>query len=172
MTQPYGLHQMKILEGISADEIDTVRRLCEEVTYPVDTELAFDGADAKFVFLLRKGRAELIARHPKTDEKVVIARKEPGETMGFSSLIQPYQMNFVIRCLEACEMYRIPRARLMQEQRRNPDLYEKLRHRIAKHVFPNLQKALDRLQEQDAQGSWYPQEEDLDTPGPREGEIL
>jgi len=163
---------MKIFEDIPADEIDPIRRLCEEVTYPYDTELAFDGEEAKFVFLLRKGKTELIARHPKTSKKVVIARKKPGETMGFSSLIQPYQLNFIIRCLETCEMYRIPRARLMQEQRRNPDLYEKLRHRIAKHVFPNLQKALDKLQDESGQESWYPQEEDLDSPGPGGGEIL
>ncbi len=92
--------------------------------------------------------------------------------MGFSSLIQPYQLNFIIRCLENCEMYRIPRARLMQEQRRNPALYEKLRHRIAKHVFPNLQKALDKLQEEEGQESWYPQEEDLEPSGTKEGDIL
>ncbi len=172
MMPPLELDQMKILEGIPAEEIDPIRRLCEEVTYPYDTELAFDGEDAKFVFLLRKGKTELVARNPKTGAKVVIARKKPGETMGFSSLVQPYQMSFVIRCLEDCQMYRIPRARLMQEQRRNPNLYEKLRHRIARHVFPNLQKALDRLQDNEAQESWYPQEEDLDSSGPREGEIL
>lgn len=172
MTPPLELEQMKIFEGIPAAELDPVRRLCEEVFYPYDTELAFDGEDAKFVFLLRQGRTELVARHPKTAAKVVIAKKRPGETMGFSSLVQPYQMSFVIRCLEDCQMYRIPRARLMQEQRRNPDLYEKLRHRIAVHVFPNLQEALDRLQDPSGQESWYPQEEDLDSPGPRDGEIL
>jgi signal-transduction protein with cAMP-binding, CBS, and nucleotidyltransferase domain len=172
MTTPFGLHQMKIFEGIPSNELDPIRKLCEEVVYPYDTELAFDGDDSKFVFLLRKGKTELIARHPETSKKVVIARKEPGETMGFSSLIQPYQLNFIIHCLETCEMYRIPRARLLQEQRRNPTLYEKLRHRIAKHVFPNLQKALDKLQEESSQESWYPQEEDLDSPGPKDGEIL
>jgi signal-transduction protein with cAMP-binding, CBS, and nucleotidyltransferase domain len=172
MTTPFGLHQMKILEDIPADEIEPIQRLCEEVLYPYDTELSFDGEDAKYVFLLRSGKTELVARHPKTSRKVVIARKNPGETMGFSSLIQPYQLNFIIRCLENCEMYRIPRARLMQEQRRNPALYEKLRHRIAKHVFPNLQKALDKLQEEEGQESWYPQEEDLEPSGTKEGDIL
>jgi len=163
---------MKIFEDISPDEIEPIGRLCEEVSYPHDTELAYDGEDAKYVFLLRKGKTELVARHVKTGQKVVIARKGPGDTMGFSSLIQPYQMNFIIRCLETCDMYRIPRARLLQEQRRNPDLYEKLRHRIATHVFPNLKKALDRLQEETAPESWYPQEEDLDSSGPPEGDIL
>ena len=172
MTPPLELKQMKILEDIPAGEVEPIRRLCEEVSYPYDTELAYDGEDAKFVFLLRSGKTELTARHPKTGRKVVIARKEPGETMGFSSLIQPYQLNFIIRCLENCEMYRIPRARLMQEQRRNPALYEKLRHRIAKHVFPNLQKALDRLQEEQGQESWYPQAEDLEAAGNKEGDIL
>jgi len=172
MTTTLELHQMKILEGLPPDEIETIRRLCEEVFYPYDTELAFDGEEAKYVFLLRSGRTELVARNPRTGRNVVIARKQPGDTMGFSSLIQPYQMNFIIRCLEDCALYRIPRARLMQEQRRNPALYEKLRHSIAKHVFPNLEKALDRMQEQQGQESWYPQAEDLEGTGTKEGDIL
>ena len=170
--KPFELLQMKIFEDIPPDELEPIRKLCEEVSYPYETELAFDADDAKFVFLLRSGRTELIARHPATSHKIVIAKKEPGETMGFSSLIQPYQINFVIRCLEDVEMYRIPRGRLLQEQRRHPGLYEKLRHRIAKHVFPNLEKALEKLQHDEDHHSWYPQEEDLDTPGPKEGEIL
>ena len=167
-----GLGQMKILEGIPPEEFAPIQRLCEEVFYPVDTELAFDGEDAKHVFLLRKGATELVARNPKTGQKVVIARKGPGETMGFSSLIQPYQMNFTIHCIQDCHMYRIPRARLLQEQRRNPALYEKLRLRIAKYVFPNLEKALEKLQSTSEDESWYPQEEDLDSPGPKDGDIL
>jgi CRP-like cAMP-binding protein len=81
-------------------------------------------------------------------------------------------MDFTIRCLEDCHLYRIPRARLLQEFKRNPKLFEKVRHRIAKHVFPNLQKALEKLQDKGDQESWYPQEEDLGSSGPKEGEIL
>jgi len=167
-----GFSQMKIFEGFAPEECAPIEKLCEEVFYPHDTELAFDGEDAKYVFLLRKGATELVTRHPKTGRKIVIARKGPGDTMGFSSLIQPYQLSFTIRCLEDCHMFRIPRARFFQEQKRVPALFEKLRHRIAKHVFPNLEKALDRLQEESAQQSWYPQEDDLDSVGPKEGEIL
>ena len=170
--KPFGLQQMKILEGMSADELAPIQRFCEEVFYPYDTVLAFDGEEAKYVFLLRKGKTELVARHPKSGQKVVIAQKVPGETMGFSSLIQPYQLDFTIRCLEDCHLYRIPRARLLQEFRRNPKLFEKVRHRIAKYVFPNLEKALEKLQAPEDQESWYPQEEDLGPSGPKEGEIL
>jgi len=170
--KPFGLQHMKILEGMSADELAPIQRFCEEVFYPYDTVLAFDGDEAKYVFLLRKGKTELVARHPKSGQKVVIAQKVPGETMGFSSLIQPYQLDFTIRCLEDCHLYRIPRARLLQEFRRNPKLFEKVRHRIAKHVFPNLEKALEKLQAPEDQESWYPQEEDLGPSGPKEGEIL
>ena len=170
--KPFGLHQMKILENMPPDELDPIQRFCEEIFYPFDTVLAFDGEEAKYVFLLRKGKTELVARHPKTGRKVIIAQKKPGETMGFSSLIQPYQMDFTIRCLEDCHLYRIPRARLLQEFKRNPKLFEKVRHRIAKHVFPNLEKALEKLQEQEDPGSWYPQEEDLGPSGPTEGDIL
>lgn len=169
--KPFGLSQMKILEGLTPDEIEPIRRFCEEVFYPFDTALAFDGQEAKYVFLLRSGRTELVARHPKSGQKVMIAKKQPGETMGFSSLIQPYQMDFTIHCLEDCHLYRIPRARLLQEFRRNPKLFEKVRHRIAKHVFPSVEKALERLQERE-EGSWYPQEEDLGPSGPKEGDIL
>ena len=170
--KPYGLDQMKILEDITPEEIEPIQRFCEEVFYPFDTVLAFDGEEAKYVFLLRQGSTELVARHPKTGQKVIIAQKQPGETMGFSSLIQPYQMDFTIRCLEDCHMYRIPRARLLQEFKRNPKLFEKVRHAIAKHVFPNLQKALEKLQDKGDQESWYPQEEDLGSSGPKEGDIL
>ena len=170
--KPFELPQMKILEQMTPDEIEPSQRFCEEVFYPFDTVLAFDGEEAKYVFLLRKGRAELVARHSKTGRKVVIAQKQPGETIGFSSLIQPYQMNFTILCLEDCYLYRIPRARLLQEFKRNPKLFEKLRHRIAKHVFPNLQKALEKLQDKEDQESWYPQEGDFGSSGPNEGEIV
>ena len=112
--KPFGLPQMKILEEMTPDDIAPIQRFCEEVFYHFDTVLAFDGEEAKYVFLLRKGRTELVARHAKTGQKVIIAQKQPGETMGFSSLIQPYQMDFTIRCLEDCHLYRIPRARLLQ----------------------------------------------------------
>lgn len=170
--KPFGLHQMKILEDMAPHDLEPIRRFCEEVFYPFDTVLAFDAEEAKYVFFLRQGTTELTARHPKTGRKVIIAQKIPGETMGFSSLIQPYQMDFTIRCLEDCHLYRIPRARLLQEFRRNPNLFEKIRHRIAKHVFPNLEKALDRLQDPEDQASWYPQEDDLGPSGPKEGDIL
>jgi len=167
-----GVSDMKIFDDIPPEERATIERLCEEVFYSYDTELSFDGEDAKYVFLLRKGSTELVARHPSSGRKVVIARKGPGETMGFSSLIQPYQLRFTIRCLEDCHLYRIPRARLLQEQRRNSALLEKLRFALAKHVFPSLEKALDKLQTEAAEESWYPQEEDLETTGTKEGEIL
>ena len=167
-----GLHQTKIFADIPTEDLAPIQRICEEVSFPYDTDLAFDGEEAKYVFFLRQGRTELVARHPKTGRKIIIAQKEPGETMGFSSLIQPYQMSFTIRCLEECHLYRIPRARLLQELRRNPGLFEKLRHRIAKHVFPNVEKALDRLQRDQDQNGWYPQEEDLDYPEPKDSDIL
>ncbi len=168
----FGLQEMKIFEEIPASDLVPIERLCEEVFYPVDTALAFEGGEAKHVFLLRAGRTKLVARNPKTGAKVVIAHKSPGETMGFSSLIQPYQMDFIIHCLEDCHLYRIPRARFLQELKRNPKLFEKIRHRIAKHVFPNLEKALERLQEDEDQESWYPQEDDMGPVDPKDGEIL
>lgn len=166
------LHEMKILEDIPAGELKPIERLCEEVFYPRDTELAFDGEDARFVFFVRQGSTELVARHPETGQKVVIARKGGGETMGFSSLIEPYHLSFTIRCLEDCHLYRIPRAQLLQTLKRNPLLFEKLRHRIAKHVFPSLEKALDTLQRAEDRGGWYPQQDDFKPSGPKEGEIL
>lgn len=169
---PLDLNQMKILEDIPAVELQPIQRLCEEVVYVHDTDLAFDGEDAKYVYLLRQGKAELIARHPETRQKIIIARKAAGETMGFSSLIDPYRMTFTIHCLEDCHLYRIPRAQLQQLLKRSPKLFEMLRHRIAKYVFPNLQKALDMLQAGHDKGSWYPQQEDLGSSGPKDGEIL
>jgi len=163
---------MKILEDIPPQDLDPIKNLCEEVFFPYDTELAFHGEEAKFVFFLRQGRTELIAKHPKSGQKVIIAQKGPGETMGFSSLIQPYFLNFTIHCLEDCHMYRMNRARLHQELRRNQALFEKLRHRMAKHIFPNLEKALGKLQEESEPESWYPQEDDMGTSGPDEGEII
>ena len=170
--KPFGLKQMKILEGIPEQDPEPIRRCCEEVFYVHDTTLAYDGDEAKYVFFLRQGRTELVARHPRTAKKVIIASKAPGETMGFSSLIEPYRMSFTIRCLEDCHLYRLPRARLLQELRRNPALFEKVRHRIAKHVFPNLEKALERLQSEEDRAIWYPQEDDMGSGGPKEGEIL
>ena len=168
----HGLANMKIFSDLAPEDLAAIEKICEEVFYCYDTELAYDGAEAKYVYLLKLGKTELIARNPKTCQKVVIAAKQPGETMGFSSLIEPYQMNFIIRCLEDCTMYRIPRARLLQELKRRPELFETVRHRIAKLVFPNVQKALDRLQQEDVQESWYPQEGDMGYSGPEDGEIV
>ena len=56
--KPFGLSQMKILEEMTPDEIAPIQRFCEEVFYPFDTVLAYDGEDAKYVFLLRQGRTE------------------------------------------------------------------------------------------------------------------
>ncbi|MEW6444046.1 MAG: cyclic nucleotide-binding domain-containing protein [bacterium] len=169
---PFELHQMKILEGIPADDLQPIRKLCEEVFYVSDTDLAFDGEDTKFVYFLRQGQTELIARHPETHHKVVIARKQAGETMGFSSLIHHYQLSFTIHCLEDCHLYRVPRARLLQSLKSSPELFEVLRHRIAKHVFPNLEQALDRIQKSGEKGGWYPHQEDLGSSEPGEGEII
>lgn len=169
---PHGLAQMKIFQDLPQEDLAAIERISEEVFYCYDTELAYDGAEAKYVYLLREGNTELVAKHPKTGQKVVIATKQPGETMGFSSLIEPYQMNFTIRCLQDCRLYRISRARLLQELKRRPELSKTLRHRLAKHVFPSLEKALDRLQQEQVEESWYPHEGDIGFSGPEEGEIL
>ncbi len=169
---PLTLQEMKIFQGLPPEGLHAIEKIAEEVSYCYDTELAFEGTDAKYVFLLREGRTELIATHPKTGKKVIIATKSPGETMGFSSLLEPYQMNFTIRCVTDCKLYRIPRARLLQELKRHPDLFEAVRHRIAQHVFPSVKKALDTLQRESSRGGWYPEEGDMDASFSEETEIL
>lgn len=169
---PLGISQMKIFQGLPQEGIAAIEKIAEEISYCYDTELAFDGTESKYVYLLREGRTELVTPHPKTGKKVVIASKKPGETMGFSSLIEPYQMSFTIRCLTDCKLYRIPKARLLQELKRRPDLFEAVRHRIAQHVFPSVKKALDTLQKDSTQGGWYPEEGDIEVSAPEEGDIL
>jgi CRP-like cAMP-binding protein len=170
--KPHGLADTKIFQGLAPEDLAAIEKICEEVFYCYDTELAYDGVESKYVYLVKEGKTELVAKHPKTGQKVVIATKGPGDTMGFSSLIQPYQMTFIIRCLDDCRLYRIPRARLLQELKRRPELFETLRHRFAKLVFPSLEKALDRLKQEEAEGSWYPHEGDMGSSGPEEGEVV
>lgn len=78
--------------GLAPDEATAFLRQCSETTYKDGTNLFMEQSDATQIYLILSGSIELRFEMPQRENAdTLIASLKPGDAVGWSVLVPPYQ---------------------------------------------------------------------------------
>jgi len=81
-----------LFKGLAPDEASTFIRKCTEATYNDGNNLFMEQSDATKLYLILKGGIELRYEMPQRENAdTTIASLKPGEAVGWSVIVPPYQ---------------------------------------------------------------------------------
>ena len=81
-----------LFKGLAPDEATAFLRKCTEETYKDGTNLFMEETDATKLYLILKGGVELRYEMPQRENAdTTIASLKPGDAVGWSAIVPPYQ---------------------------------------------------------------------------------
>ena len=83
-----------LFKGLAPDECEAFVSHCQKKVYSDQTVLFKEMGEATSLYLLIGGEVELRFAMPTEKEGGVLAIRKPGDTIGWSSLVPPYQYLF------------------------------------------------------------------------------
>jgi CRP-like cAMP-binding protein len=142
------LERSELFAGLSADQIDRVAELGEEVAYQGDEVIVREGEASDEIYVVREGMVEVLVSEgtipdvPGPPQMRPIVHLGPGQTFGEMALVDRGARSATVRCVaDGTRLYVIPRKRLLTLCDNDPrigyllmrnvasDLSFKLRHR-------------------------------------------
>ena len=80
------IKEIDLFKGIDFNIMEEITNICSEKNYTKDTVLFKQGEKAECMYILEKGTINLIIKNQGT---LVYSLSEPGEVLGWSSLVEP-----------------------------------------------------------------------------------
>lgn len=80
------IKEIDLFKGIDFNIMEEIAGICSEKKYTKDTVLFKEGDKAGCLYILEKGTVNLIIKNQGT---IVYSLSEPGEVLGWSSLVEP-----------------------------------------------------------------------------------
>ena len=87
-----------LLNGLAPDEAEVFIRHCETKVYHDQKVLFQEMSEATSLYLLVEGEIELKFQLPAQRGDAVLAVRNPGDTIGWSTLVPPYKYIFTGVC--------------------------------------------------------------------------
>ena len=93
MISPELLRRYTIFAELNDEQLKAIAMISNENTYPVETNIIDENSPAKKLFLIKEGEIDLIysGGGEGAFTYVVVGTITPGEILGVSSLIEPYE---------------------------------------------------------------------------------
>jgi CRP-like cAMP-binding protein len=121
-----------------------------------DGEVIFrEGGESTAVYILRKGAVELITLVENDFELPIATLRKPGEIVGTSALVPPYQYSLTARCtgkgtlLSICTgkgtLLSIERSALLEAMSEDRDLGYIVMTNLARYFFDKLKETRQEL---------------------------
>lgn len=86
------LFENGLFKGFAPDEAKAFLRRCSETTYKDGSNLFTEQSDATKLYLVSKGAVELrFEMHQRENVDTTIATLKPGDAVGWSVIVPPYQ---------------------------------------------------------------------------------
>jgi CRP-like cAMP-binding protein len=142
------LERSELFAGLTAEQIDRVAELGEEVAYQSDEVIVREGEASNEIYVVREGMVEVLVSEgaipdvPGPPQMRPIVHLGPGQTFGEMALVDRGARSATVRCVEdGTRLYVIPREGLLSLCDNDPrigymlmrnvasDLSFKLRHR-------------------------------------------
>lgn len=128
---------------MNTEQLGEVAMIAEEMELPRNTILFAGGEKAEALYLLEKGGIDLhyvvVDKHlPELRKDFHIGTVNPGEMLGISALIEPYELTSTAVTATPCTVLKIDASGLHQRCEKDHDLAYGLQKQIAKTAMERL----------------------------------
>lgn len=116
------LRSCEVLAGLTDEDLQQILPLCRKERYSKDTKMFSEGDEATTFYILVDGVVSLqyvICPQPEYCQDATIVLDEPGDFMGWSSLVRPSRMTASGLCLTDVELVAIDGTRLTELMERD-----------------------------------------------------
>lgn len=134
-----------LFKGLAPDEAEAFVNRCEKKVYPDQTLLFKEMTDATSLYLLIEGELELKFDMPAQKGEAVLATRKPGDAIGWSSLVPPYQYTLSGVCKGEVTVLQIDRLTMQAVFATNYHLGYIFMRNIATLSGDRLQRVQDKL---------------------------
>jgi signal transduction histidine kinase len=143
------IDQFDLFSDLPHDALDTIARLAVPSDYRTGEKLFQEDDDAEYLFLLLEGRVALEKRvqlgRTGTPRQATISVVGPGNTVGWSSLVPPYNYTSSGVCVEACRALTIRGGELRAYLDKETEIGARIYHRVASIVRSRMANATSTL---------------------------
>lgn len=95
-----------VFKELTDDEIEKIVPLCVVEEHPAGTELYKEGDSADKLYIVKKGKTALDLKNTMSPydppARMIVDMIGPGETMGWSALVEPHIFTLSCKCAEDC----------------------------------------------------------------------
>jgi signal transduction histidine kinase len=148
-TTPETIGQFDLFSDLPQQALDQIARLASASNYPLGEKLFQEDENAEYLYLLLEGKVALEKRvqlgRTGTPRQATISVVGPGNTVGWSSLVPPYNYTSTGVCLEPCLALAICGEDLRDYLERDPKIGLQIYHRVASIVRSRMTSATSTL---------------------------
>jgi len=145
MRDPVKLFEDGLFKGLAPDEAEAFVTRCEERHYRDQTMLFKEMTEATTLYLLLAGEVDLTFALPADKGDAVLAIRRPGDAIGWSSLVPPYQYSFSAVCKGEVTLLQIDRPTMQAVFATNYHLGYIFMRNIAALTGDRLHRVQDKL---------------------------
>jgi signal transduction histidine kinase len=143
------LEQFDLFSDLSDDTLAEIARLASEEVHPEGTTLFSEATSAENLYLILNGKVSLekIVQLGRTGtpRRAVISAVGPGSSIGWSSLVPPYEYTSSGICLEETKILSIPGPKLRTLMTEQPEIGSIIYHRVASIIRERMSNATGTL---------------------------
>jgi CRP-like cAMP-binding protein len=117
------LSQAEFFEGLSVEQLATIADQCEEVSCRQGEVLFRVGHKAERLYILSEGEIQISIQLSSRPERLTMSViDEPGQVLGWSALVAPYQYTASALCKTDGRLLAIDGQALMQVLKQDPTM--------------------------------------------------
>ncbi|HEY47844.1 MAG: hypothetical protein AMJ88_01555 [Anaerolineae bacterium SM23_ 63] len=143
------LERFDLFADLSNETLAQIARLTSEEVHPEGTTLFSEDASAEKLYLILNGKVSLekIVQLGRTGtpRRAVISAVGPGFTVGWSSLVPPYEYTSSGICLEETKILSIPGTKLRALMTEQPEIGSIISQRVASIIRQRMTNATGTL---------------------------
>jgi signal transduction histidine kinase len=143
------LGQFDLFTDLSDEALNEIVQLVSEEVYPEGTAIFSEDTSAKHLYLILEGKVSLEKRvqlgRTGTPRRAVISVVGPGYTIGWSSLVPPYQYTSSGICLGEAKILSIPGSKLRKLMTDQPEIGSTFNQNVAAIIRERMANATSNL---------------------------
>jgi CRP-like cAMP-binding protein len=145
MLDPVMMFADGLFKGLAPDEAEAFVARCENKRYRDQAVLFKEMTEATTLFLLLEGEVDLTFALPADKGEAVLATRKPGDAIGWSALVPPYQYTFSGVCKGEVTVLQIDRSTMQAVFATNYHLGYIFMRNIATLSGDRLHRVQDKL---------------------------
>ncbi len=143
MISPELLRRYPYFAKLTEAQLRALAMIAEKASYDAGSNLLEERQPADWLFLLIEGSIDLTYKseetyHPKASKLFQVGEVNPGEILGISSLVEPYQYNATATASQLCQIIRFDAKALRTLADLDCSLGYTLMQQIAKAIMERL----------------------------------